>query len=130
MLKGSFFFSCLKFLSNEGVNFLDDYNFNFNYYEVIFNCYLYLFLIQKKKYLEKYFFFVQNNIRFFLYFSIGFFVENFGEFVVVMVDYLLDIFIKGEYFKVKQQLGEVRINMLVFLLYLLNYVFYSGDLNS
>lgn len=45
MLKGSFFFSCLKFLSNEGVNFLNDYNFNFNYYEVIFNSYLYLFLI-------------------------------------------------------------------------------------
>lgn len=58
MLKGNFFFICLKFLSNEGVNFLNDYNFNFNYYEVIFNCYLYLFLIQEKNYLEKYFFFV------------------------------------------------------------------------
>lgn len=98
--------------------------YNLNYYEVIFNCYLYLFLIQKKK--------IWKSIRFlfkiiyvvFFYFSISFFVENFGEFVVVMVDYLLDIFIKGEYFKVKQQLGEVRINILVLLLYLLNYVFF------
>lgn len=45
MLKGSFLPSCSKFLSNEGVNLLNDHNPNFNYYEVIFNCYLYLFLI-------------------------------------------------------------------------------------
>lgn len=54
MLKGSFLPSCSKFLSNECVNLLNDHNPNFNYYEVIFNCYLYLFLIEEKNYLEKY----------------------------------------------------------------------------
>lgn len=59
---------------------------------------------------------------FFFYFSIGSFVENSGEFAVAMVDHLLDILTKGEHSKAKQQLGEVRINTLALLLYLLNHV--------
>lgn len=49
-------------------------------------------------------------------------MENSGEFAVAMVDHLLDILTKGEHTKAKQQLGEVRINTLALLLYLLNHV--------